>query len=223
LGPVLRQHQQAGLTMTLARHVGAAIVTAVVIWALSVSLSSFRDYQIADIAVYVVAIAGLTVLIGLSGQISLGNGAFMAIGAYATALLQMHLGWPLWALFPASAAIAAVAGVAVGAAAARLHGPHPAGAPRRRAAPVPPLPPPLPGVLGGARGLPVPVPPPAALGAAFPLTRWLAWVNAGTALIVLVLLANLARSRVGRSWQAVRDDEAAAALAGLNVARLRIL
>ena len=80
--------------MTLARHVGAAIVAAVVIWVLSVSLSSFRDYQIADIAVYVVAIAGLTVLIGLSGQISLGNGAFMAIGAYATALLQMHLGWP---------------------------------------------------------------------------------------------------------------------------------
>ena len=93
------------MTMTLARHVGAAIVAAVVIWVLSVSLSSFRDYQIADIAVYVVAIAGLTVLIGLSGQISLGNGAFMAIGAYATALLQMHLGWPLWVLFPASAPI----------------------------------------------------------------------------------------------------------------------
>src|SRR5262249_59064890 len=80
-----------------------------------------------------------------------------------------------------------------------------------------------PGVLGGDQGLTVPAPAPAALGAAFPLTRWLAWVNAGTALIVLVLLANLARSRVGRSWQAVRDDEAAAALAGLNVARLRIL
>ncbi|MGN6174173.1 MAG: ABC transporter permease subunit, partial [Streptosporangiaceae bacterium] len=63
---------------------------------------------------------GLTVLIGLSGQISLGNGASMAIGAYATALLQMHLGWPLWALFPASAGIAAVFGAAVGVAAAVL-------------------------------------------------------------------------------------------------------
>ena len=57
-----------------------------------------------------VAIAGLSVLIGLSGQISLGNGAFMAIGAYAAALLMLHLNWPLWAVFPASAAIAAVAG-----------------------------------------------------------------------------------------------------------------
>ena len=108
--------------MTMARHAGAALAAAVVIWALSVSLSAFRDYQMADVAVYVVAIAGLTVLIGQSGQISLGNGAFMAIGAYATALLQLHLNWPLWALFPASAVIASVAGVAVGVVAAEHTG-----------------------------------------------------------------------------------------------------
>jgi branched-chain amino acid transport system permease protein len=209
--------------MTLARHVGAAIVAAVVIWVLTVELSSFRDYQIADIAVYVVAIAGLTVLIGLSGQISLGNGAFMAIGAYATALLQMHLNWPLWALFPASAAIAAVAGVAVGVAAARLHGPYLAGATLLLAVALPSFATQFPGVFGGDQGLAVTVTAPASLGATFPPTRWLAWINAIAALIVLVLLANLARSRVGRSWRAIRDNEAAAALAGLNVARLRVL
>jgi branched-chain amino acid transport system permease protein len=209
--------------MTLARHAGAAIVAAVVIWILSVSLSSFRDYQIADIAVYVVAIAGLTVLIGLSGQISLGNGAFMAVGAYATALLQIHLNWPLWALFPAAAAIAAVTGLAVGVAAARLRGPYLAGATLLLAVALPSLATQFPGVLGGDQGLGLSISAPAALGAAFPLTRWLAWVNAGTALIVLVLLANLAHSRIGRSWRAIRDDETAAALAGLNVARLRVL
>jgi branched-chain amino acid transport system permease protein len=209
--------------MTLARHLGAALVAAVAVWALSVSLSAFRDYQIADIAVYVVAIAGLTVLIGFSGQISLGNGAFMAVGAYATALLQLHLNWPLWALFPASAAIAAVTGAAVGVAAARLRGPYLAGATLMLAVALPSLATQFSGVFGGDQGLPVTVIPPAALGAAFPLTRWLAWVNAGTALIVLVLLANLARSRIGRSWQAIRDNETAAALAGLNVAGLRIL
>jgi branched-chain amino acid transport system permease protein len=64
---------------------------------------------------------------------------------------------------------------------------------------------------------------PAGLGANFPLTRWQAWITCATALITLVLLANLARSRVGRSWRAIRDDEVAAALAGLNVARLRVL
>ena len=209
--------------MTMARHVGAALAAAVVIWALSVSLSAFRDYQMADVAVYVVAIAGLTVLIGQSGQISLGNGAFMAIGAYATALLQLHLNWPLWALFPASAVIASVAGVAVGVAAARLRGPYLAGATLLLAVALPYFATQFPGVFGGDQGLSVTVTAPAALGATFPPTRWLAWVNAATALIVLVLLANLARSRIGRSWRAIRDDETAAALAGLNVAGLRIL
>ena len=64
---------------------------------------------------------------------------------------------------------------------------------------------------------------PAGLGASFPLTRWQAWITCATAIVTLVLLANLAASRVGRSWRAVRDDEVAAALAGLNVARLRVL
>ena len=106
--------------MTLLRHLGAAVVLAVVLGLLSVALNAFRDYQMAQVALYVVAIAGLTVLVGLSGQISIGNGAFIAVGAYAAALLLMHLAWPLAAVLAASAAIAALAGLAVGVAAARL-------------------------------------------------------------------------------------------------------
>ena len=64
---------------------------------------------------------------------------------------------------------------------------------------------------------------PSGLGTSFPLTRWQAWITCATALVTLVLLANLAASRIGRSWRAVRDDEVAAALAGLHVARLRVL
>ncbi len=64
---------------------------------------------------------------------------------------------------------------------------------------------------------------PAFLGVNFPLTRWQAWVCSAVALVTLVLLANLSRSRVGRNWRAVRDDEVAAALAGVNVARARVL
>ena len=47
-------------------------------------------------AAYVVAVGGLTVLIGVSGQMSIGHGAFMAIGGYAAALLLIHLHWPIW-------------------------------------------------------------------------------------------------------------------------------
>ena len=208
--------------MTLARHVGAAIVAAVVIWVLSVSLSSFRDYQIADIAVYVVAIAGLTVLIGLSGQISLGNGAFMAIGAYATALLIIHLGWPFYVVLVASAAITAVAGAVVGIAAARLRGPYLAGATLMLGVALPSIAYAWPGVFGGDQGLNVVFTTPSFLSANFPLTRWQAWVSAAVALVTLILLANLAHSRIGRNWRAVRDDEVAAALDGINVAAARV-
>ena len=79
--------------MTLLRHAAAAVAVAIVIGLLTFRLDSYRDYQIAEVAAYVVAVAGLTILIGLSGQISVGNGAFMAIGAYTTALLQLHAGW----------------------------------------------------------------------------------------------------------------------------------
>jgi len=209
--------------VTLLRHLGAAIVLAVILGVLSVALNAFRDYQMAQVALYAVAIAGLTVLVGLSGQISIGNGAFMAVGAYAAALLLMHLAWPLAAVLAASAAIAALAGLAVGVAAARLRGPYLAGATLMLAVALPSLADQYSGVFGGDQGLSVSVNTPGFLGATFPPTRWLAWLTGGCALIALVLLANLGRSRIGRSWRAVRDDEVAAALSGLNVARLQIL
>ena len=209
--------------MTLLRHLAAAVVAGAALWAASVQLDAFRDFQMAQIAVYVVAIAGLSVLIGLSGQISLGNGAFMAVGAYTAALLMMHLNWPVWAVFPASAAIAAVVGGVVGVAAARLSGPYLAGATLLLAVALPSLADRFPGVFGGDQGLSLTVTAPASLGATFPPTRWQAWVCTLAALITLVALANLARSRVGRDWRAIRDDPVAAALTGLNVARLRVL
>ena len=209
--------------MTLLRHLAVAVVVGVVIVILSVRLDAFRDYQIAEVACYVVAVAGLTVLVGLSGQISIGNGAFMAIGAYAAALMTIHLGWPLEAVLVASAAIAALGGAAVGVAAARLRGPYLAGATLMLAVALPSLATKYAGVFGGDQGLSVSLTVPGFLGPTFPPTRWQAWLTCAAALITLVLLANLARSRVGRSWRAVRDDEVAAALSGLNVARLRIL
>ena len=90
---------------TLPRRLGVAVVVAAIVVFLSIKLNAFRDYQIAEIAVYVTAVAGLTVLTGLSGQISLGNGAFMAIGAYATALLLIHLSWPFYLVLVIAGAV----------------------------------------------------------------------------------------------------------------------
>ncbi len=209
--------------MTLLRHVAAAAVVALLLALLSVWLTPFRDYQLAEVGCYVAAVAGLTMLVGLSGQISLGHGAFMAIGAYTAALLQLDLHWPLALALVASTALTALAGALVGAAAARLRGPYLAGATLMLAVALPALAIRYAGLFGGDQGLTVSLNVPAFLGPAFPLTRWQAWLSCGCALIVLVALANLARSRVGRAWRAAADDEVAAALAGLNVARLRVL
>jgi branched-chain amino acid transport system permease protein len=207
----------------LLRILGVALLGAAIVVLLSIKLNAFRDYQIAEIAVYVTAIAGLTVLTGLSGQISLGNGAFMAIGAYTTALLLAHLGWPFVAVLVVAGIVAAATGAIVGIAAARLHGPYLAGVTLMLGVALPFLAFVYPSTLGGDQGLNVVYTQPAFLGANFPLTRWQAWISSAVALVVLVLLANLGRSRVGRNWRAVRDDEVAAALAGINVAQARVL
>jgi len=207
----------------LLRILGVALLGAVIVVLLSIKLNAFRDYQIAEIAVYVIAIAGLTVLTGLSGQISLGNGAFMAIGAYTTALLLAHLGWPFVAVLVVAGIVSAATGAIVGVAAARLHGPYLAGVTLMLGVALPFLAFVYPSTLGGDQGLNVVYTQPAFLGVNFPLTRWQAWISSAVALVVLVLLANLGRSRVGRNWRAVRDDEVAAALAGINVAQARVL
>jgi branched-chain amino acid transport system permease protein len=208
---------------SLLRHLGIALAAAVVLGLASVSLGDYRDYQMAEVAAFVAAVAGLTVLIGLSGQISIGNGAFMAVGGYVAALLFLHLQWPLVAILLAATAAAALAGAIFGVAAARLRGPYLAGATLMLAVALPALSTQFQSVLGGDQGLGFFVSVPGFLGVSFSLSRWQAWFNCAVALLILVLLANLTRSRVGRNWRALRDDEVAAALAGLNVARLQIV
>jgi len=209
-------------TRSTPRVLAAALATAVVVAILSIKLNAFRDFQIAEIAIYVTAVAGLTLLTGLSGQISLGNGAFMAIGAYTTALLMLHLNWPFLGVLVIAGAVTALAGAVVGVAAARLHGPYLAGATLLLGVALPNIAFAWPGVFGADQGLNVVYTAPGFLGVNFPLTRWQAWVCSAVALIVLVLLANLGRSRIGRNWRAVRDNEVAAALAGVNVAVARV-
>jgi branched-chain amino acid transport system permease protein len=208
--------------VTLLKNLGITVAAGIVLFLLSYRLGSFRDYQLAQVATYVTAVAGLTMLVGTSGQLSIGHGAFMFIGAYAAALLLIHLHWPLELLILGAAVITAAAGGIVGLAAARLRGPYLAGATLMLAVALPEIAGRYQGMFGGDQGLDINVTVPSALGANFQLTHWLAWVTCLTALIVLFLLANLMGSRTGRNWRALRDDEIAASLAGLNVAALRV-
>jgi branched-chain amino acid transport system permease protein len=212
--------------LTLLRHLAIALVAGAVLLVLTLMLGPFNNLQLATMAYYFVAVAGLTVLTGLNGQISLGHGALMAVGAYTAAKLigDSGSGPPLAVVLVASAVVTALAGVIVGAAAARLRGPYLAGATLALAVGLPAIAEKFPKFLGASNGLSVTPPtPPMALGATFPLERWQAWIACVAALVAYVLLANVARSRLGRAFRAVRDDEVAAQLAGLRVARTQIV
>jgi branched-chain amino acid transport system permease protein len=209
--------------MTLAKNLAVTVLVGIVLLILSYRIGSFHDYELAEVAAYVTAVGGLTMLVGVSGQISIGHGAFMFIGAYVAALLLQHLHWPVYLLIIAAATACAVAGGIVGLAAARLRGPYLAGATLMLAVALPEIAGRYQGIFGGDQGLNINVTVPASLGVNFQLTQWLAWLACLAALITLFLLSNLMSSRVGRSWRAVRDDEVAASLSGLNVARLQIM
>ena len=210
----------------LLRHLLWSGVGLAALYILSITVTDFQNLQLAQISYTAIAAAGLTVLSGLSGQISLGHGAFMAVGAYATALLLTNQQWPLPLVLVVATAITAVVGLVVGVAAARLRGPYLAGATLALALGLPTLASyhGLARQLGGANGLTVlPTPPPDALGADFPLERWQAWICGLCLVITLFLLANLVTSRVGRDMRLLREDEDAAALSGVRVARTQVL
>jgi branched-chain amino acid transport system permease protein len=204
------------------------LAAAVLIVVLTYVLPPFRNYQLATVGAYLCVTAGLTVLTGLNGQLSLGHGALMATGAYTLALTQNALAgkgqWTLLVATLAAIAVTTVVGAIVGLAAARLRGPYLAGLTLAVAVVVPSITSTFDKTFNSDQGLSVAVdPPPLALGATFPFERWQAWLTWCGALITLLLLGNLIRSRFGRNLRAVRDDETAARLAGINVARTQVM
>ncbi len=209
---------------TLARSLALVALGAAVLFVASEGLGSYEDLQLASGSYYFAVLAGLTVLTGLSGQISLGHGALMAVGAYTVALLVGDEHWALVPALAAAVASAAAVGVLVGAAASRLRGPYLAGATLAFAIGLPALAEKYSGTFGGANGLLINPPAvPSWLGASFPLERWEAWIAGIGALLVVFVVNNLVRSAVGRSFRAVRDDEIAASLCGLRVGRVQTL
>lgn len=92
------------------------------IW-LSFSVEAYNQGQVAVTLMLFIAVASIVLLTGLSGQISLGQGALMAIGGYGSALLIVNQNFPIWAALIGSIAIAFVSGLILGIISARLSGP----------------------------------------------------------------------------------------------------
>ncbi|MBB5851054.1 branched-chain amino acid ABC transporter permease [Amycolatopsis umgeniensis] len=190
----------------------------------------FLTAQFTTMAYFAIAAGGLTVLTGLNGQLSLGHGALMAVGAYSAALL-LKSALPLLVVLLTATVITLAVGALVGFAAARLHGPYLAGATLALAIAVPGIPLFFGETLGGEQGLPVRMPeiPGWLADAAYFVTgqdltsiRYLAYLSWLAVIVVFVLLANLSRGRAGRDWRAVRDEDVAAELAGIDLGRTRV-
>ncbi len=207
-------------TQPMLRHLVLAGAAAVGFYVLTSVLSEYNNFQLGEIALYAVALAGLTVLTGTNGQISLGHGALMAVGAYTVALLMTHTHMNLVVEILAAIAVTTAVGVVVGVPATRLRGPYLAGMTLILALGLPLLADQYSSVFGGDQGLTVTVPSPP--GTIDP-EKWLAWIEILGAVVCLVLLANVMRSRFGRAFAPVRDDEIAASLAGVHVARTKVI
>ena len=182
------------------------------------------NLRLAYVAMYATALVGMVVLVGHSAQVSLGNGAFMGVGGYVFILSAVNLGLhPVLATIIAGFAGVAI-GLIVGVIAARLSGPYLAGYTLAVAASIPALANRFTDVLGGEAGLLYDGGyPPERLGIDFQLERWQAWLAGSVAIIACTFVALLAFGRIGRSFKAVRDNEPAAALVGINPGRAKIL
>lgn len=193
---------------------------------LSFTFEPYNQGQLALVLMLFIGVLSLTVLTGASGQISLGQGALMAVGGYSSASMITHLGAPIWFSFIGAIFAAGVFGLILGAAAARVSGPYLAGTTLVIALALPSVANRFESVLGGDVGLIVDFGmPPAWISDLIEVgyEQWQLWVSLPIALIALFFISNLMAARAGRSWQAVRDDEIGAAVSGIPVARTKVI
>ena len=200
-----------------------AIALGVLLFVASNFIDEYRIFQGAQVAAYLVGIISIVLLTGYSGQITLGQGAFMAVGAYSASLVVQEFGIPIWASFFVAVIAAALFGAIIGISAGRLSGPYLAGATLAFAVGIPALANAIP-ILGGEQGLSFDIgAAPGKYADSVSPYKWLFWICALGAIIATVIAVNLTSSGLGRQWRAVRAHETAAALSGINPARSKVL
>jgi branched-chain amino acid transport system permease protein len=199
--------------------IGFAVLVVLVVLSPFVS-SNYRSYQLGFVAIYLIALCGLDILTGFTGQISLGHGAFMGIGAYTTTILVVDHGWrDLWTI-PVAGVVAGLIGIAFGLPATRFAGPYLAlatfaiplsfiGILKR-----------FPHFTGGNVGKNLPQ-----LHSEFGWhtnpSIWFYVVTWTVALVMFAFAFLVVRGRFGRALRAVRDSEIASTANGVSTASVK--
>ena len=199
------------------------MVGAVILVVAPFLVKNYRVFQFNLVLIYAVAILGLNILTGFNGQISLGHGAFYAVGAYCAAIMMDRYGLPYWSTLMPAALVCFAVGYLMGFPALRLGGHYLALATLALALATPQL-------LkhkriedwtGGVQGIVLNKPEPPfsfeLFGSALNEDRWLYFVSLAVTLVMFLIAWNLLRGRVGRALIAIRDHPVAAAAMGINL------
>jgi len=194
-------------------------------------VSDFHTRDLAHAGVFFIAIVGLNLLTGYTGQISLGHGALMAVGGYTTAALVVHEHWrDVWTI-PLAGVAAGIVGFLIGLPALRLSGLYLALATFAFAVAMPSLLKKFSGLTGGGQGLRLLEQAPLQVtglsgtvtlfGHSTSQNHFLYYLTWGIGLVGFLIAWLIVRGRLGRTFRAVRDSEVAAASAGIDLARAK--
>lgn len=209
----LRRTPPARLRLALA--LVAAIVFPFVADRYSLSIAN-------QVGIAALAALGLNILVGFTGQISVAQGAFIGVGAYTSAYLTTTLSLPFWVALPAAGLVTAAVGSVFGIPSLRLKGLYLVIATLAAQVVldwsflhlVP--------ITGGSGGI-YGIPPPELGPVVFDTERSYYWLTLGSLALGIVFAANLFRTRAGRAFVAIRDQDIAASVVGVDVFRYKIL
>jgi len=210
------------LAHTGPRQWAAFVVVAAVVFALPLIFADpFFILVLQSLAYLFIATLGLDILVGWTGQISLGHAGLYAVGAYTSALLATRLGLPFWLSAPAGVVLAGLCGALLALPSLRAKGPYlamvtvafgfMAEVTANRWS-----------LTGGPMGI-MAIPGPRLPGGAEMTPTQYFWLIGGAALACQIVANNLLTSRVGRTLLALRGSEVAAETVGINVYRWKVL
>src|SRR6266403_1469115 len=165
---------------------------------------------------------GLNILVGYTGQISIGHGAFMSVGAYTAANLVTQLHAPFWITIPAGGLMAALIGAIVGIPSLRIKGIYLAIATLAAQLIIEWTINHVPAISGGVQAS-IQVPRPSIFGVQLKTQTQLYLFLMGFAVLAIIGTSNLVRSRIGRAFIAVRDQDIAAEIIGISTFRYKLI
>ena len=215
---VIRLPPRARSTATRA---GLTVTASAVVLLLPLVLGTYPMSVAVTVVTYAILGLGLNVVVGYAGLLDLGYAAFFAIGAYTSAMLQVDAHWSFWETLPAAVVAAAISGCIIGYPTLRLRSDYLAivtlGFGEIVRITVTNL-----SVTGGPNGL-YGIPPASVFGTSLVSEDQLYYLGLFFLLIAIVFTGLLSRSRLGRAWRTLREDETASEAVGVPATKVKLL